>query len=74
MQFGSVEKDTNEQYIMGRDEVSVTFRSANPRNNRRLEGPFLTVDMLNDSGDWQTLYKDGDWCMEGFIDDRCVLC
>lgn len=42
--------------------MKVSFRSANPRNNQRIEGTFLTVDRLNDDGSWQTVYVDGDWC------------
>jgi len=42
--------------------VKVTFRSANPRNNQRIEGTFLTVDHLDDDGAWKTVYVDGDWC------------
>lgn len=42
--------------------MKVTFRSANPRNNQRIEGTFLTVDHLEDDGSWKTVYVDGDWC------------
>jgi neutral ceramidase len=44
------------------DSVKVSFRSANPRNNQRIEGTFLTVDRLEDDGSWRTVYIDGDWC------------
>lgn len=40
----------------------MTFRSATPRNNQRLEGTFLTVDHLEDDGSWKTVFVDGDWC------------
>ena len=42
--------------------VAVSFHSANPRNNQRIEGSFLTVDRLGDDGQWSTIYVDGDWC------------
>lgn len=62
LQFGSVTTDANDQYLAGQDTVKVTFRSANPRNNQRLEGTFLTVDHLEDDGSWKTVFVDGDWC------------
>ena len=55
-------KDAEEQYVAGDSEVVVSFRSANPRNNQRLEGTFLTVDQLAGDGKWTTKYVDGDWC------------
>jgi neutral ceramidase len=60
--FGSVSKDARDQYVRGYDTVVVSFRSANPRNNQRIEGTFLTVDYLDGNGDWKTRYVDGDWC------------
>jgi len=61
--FGSVSRDANSSYIRGRDSVVVRFRSANPRHNQRIEGTFLTVDMLDEESDtWVTRYVDGDWC------------
>jgi neutral ceramidase len=71
--FGQVHKDvvTDQPYISGKDTVAAEFHSANPRNNQRLEGTFLTVDRLNeevnkdnkdDSSSWTTKYVDGDWC------------
>jgi neutral ceramidase len=63
--FGSVAIDAREKYVRGNDTVVVSFRSANPRNNLRLEGTFLTVDFLTyDKGVWKTLYVDGDWCTQ----------
>jgi neutral ceramidase len=59
--FGSVTSDAFDQYLAGQDTVKVTFRSANPRNNQRLEGTFLTVDHLEDDGSWETVFVDGDW-------------
>lgn len=43
------------------DTVSVTFRSANPRNDQKLNGSFLSVDKKNDDGSYTTLFVDGDW-------------
>eukprot|EP00521_Asterionellopsis_glacialis_P018528 CAMPEP_0195296218 /NCGR_PEP_ID=MMETSP0707-20130614/18994_1 /TAXON_ID=33640 /ORGANISM="Asterionellopsis glacialis, Strain CCMP134" /LENGTH=751 /DNA_ID=CAMNT_0040357659 /DNA_START=41 /DNA_END=2293 /DNA_ORIENTATION=- len=59
--FGSMAIDAKESYTRG-DNVFVSFRSANPRNNQRIEGTFLTVEKQDESGKWQTLYVDGDWC------------
>lgn len=59
--FGSVAIDVKDQYIRGVDTVHVSFRSANPRNNQRIEDSFLTVDYLLEDGTWKTLYVDGDW-------------
>jgi neutral ceramidase len=53
--------DADEQYRVG-DTVSVSFRSANPRNNLRLGDTFLAVDTLDGRGQWQTIYVDSDWC------------
>lgn len=59
--FGSVAIDSKDSYARGEDTVFVSFRSANPRNNQRIEGTFLAVDHLLDDGSWKTLYVDGDW-------------
>jgi neutral ceramidase len=59
--YGSVAVNANDEYGRG-DTVAVSFRSANPRNNQRIEDTFLTVDRLNDDGSWTTIYVDGDWC------------
>lgn len=61
--FGSVAIDANEQYKVS-ETVAVSFRSANPRNNQRIDGSFLTVDVLDDNGVWQTRYVDSDWCTQ----------
>ena len=44
--------------------MSVTFHSANPRNNQRLQESYLTVERSDDgaSGSFRTIYTDGDWC------------
>jgi neutral ceramidase len=60
--FGSIVTDANKLYQFG-DTVTVSFRSANPRNNLRTNGTFLTVDLFNETdGTWQTKYVDNDWC------------
>jgi neutral ceramidase len=61
--FGGVIRDAlSKMYVAGVDTVEVEFHSANPRNNQRTEGTFLTVDKLNVDGSWTTKYVDGDWC------------
>lgn len=59
--FGSVAVDAKDSYSMN-EIVLVSFRSANPRNNLRIQDTFLTVDALGEDGEWQTLFVDGDWC------------
>ncbi|KIM36782.1 hypothetical protein M413DRAFT_20430 [Hebeloma cylindrosporum] len=56
--FGAVLTDvkTSAPYHAG-DTVSAQFAGANPRNNLRLEGTFLTVDQLV-SGQWKTVRTD----------------
>jgi len=56
--FGAVLVDvnTNTSYQAGQ-VVSAKFVGANPRNNLRLEGTFLTVDQLI-SGQWHTVRSD----------------
>jgi len=62
--FGSLAIDAKDQYRTG-ETVGVSFRSANPRSNQRIEDTFLTVDFLdNDTGEWQTRYVDSDWCTQ----------
>lgn len=61
-QFGSVVTQPRDEYKSGEDTVVVKFRSANPRNNQRIEGTFLTVERLLDDGTWKVKFTDGDWC------------
>lgn len=65
-QFGSVAADSKDSYVRGIETVLVSFRSANPRNNQRIEDTFLTVDKLLDDGSWKTIYVDGDWSTSFF--------
>lgn len=63
--FGQVLVDANPQYKIG-DMVSVTFRSACPRNNQHLQGTFLTIESKSanaaaDSSPYIVKYTDGDW-------------
>ena len=71
-QFGSVVTEPKDEYASG-DTVLVSFRSANPRNNQRIEGTFLTVDRLLDDGTWNTEYVDGDWCTKFRWDSHASL-
>ena len=60
--FGEVVQDALDAYTSdGSETVQVVFRSANPRNNQRIEGTFLTVDRLTDHGVWKSVLADGDW-------------
>lgn len=59
--FGSVAVDVKESYRIG-ETTAVTFRSANPRNNFRINDTFLTVEAMNDNGDFQVVHVDHDWC------------
>eukprot|EP00815_Leptocylindrus_aporus_P005578 CAMPEP_0116054652 /NCGR_PEP_ID=MMETSP0322-20121206/2931_1 /TAXON_ID=163516 /ORGANISM="Leptocylindrus danicus var. apora, Strain B651" /LENGTH=730 /DNA_ID=CAMNT_0003538089 /DNA_START=98 /DNA_END=2289 /DNA_ORIENTATION=+ len=59
--FGGVIDNAKELYLQGQ-EAQVSFRSANPRNNQRIEGTFLSVDQLGPNNRWTTRYVDGDWC------------
>ena len=61
LRFGSVAVDARDSYVRGKT-VAVSFHSANPRNDHRIEGTFLTVDALDEDGQWQTRHVDGDWC------------
>ncbi|KAF8740500.1 Neutral/alkaline non-lysosomal ceramidase, C-terminal, partial [Rhizoctonia solani] len=54
--FGSVLTDVTGSYKRGQ-KVTATFQAANPRNNLRLEGTFLTIDRLTGST-WSTYRTD----------------
>lgn len=59
--FGDVEREPLEAYRRG-DAVVAVFWSASPRNNRRPEGTFLTVEQLDAAaGTWTVRYTDADW-------------
>ena len=65
--FGDVVEglDVQSAYKPG-DLVEVTFHAANPRNNQRIEGSYLTVEKKteitkNDITIYKTIANDGDW-------------
>ena len=61
--YGDVVTQPAATYSLGSgDVVSVVFRSANPRNNQRLDDTFLTVEVMNEEGEFTAVYVDGDWC------------
>ena len=62
--FGDVLEQPSSSYKPGYT-VQVKFRAANPRNNARLGGTFLKVQMKNpdvdSSSSWIDIAYDGDW-------------
>ena len=63
--FGDVVEgsDVKSSYAIG-ETVTATFHAANPRNNQRLQGTYVEVDMKLVSGgkdNWKTVANDGDW-------------
>ncbi|XP_013094566.2 uncharacterized protein LOC106078246 isoform X1 [Biomphalaria glabrata] len=59
-QFGSVVKDAESTYTAG-STVTVTFVSANPRNDLRTGDTFLTVEHKENGDNWVVLYADANW-------------
>jgi len=57
--FGEVLTDATGPYTAG-SLVSVRFQGANPRNNLRLQGTFLTVE-LSDGATWKIIASDSNW-------------
>ncbi|KAI4171910.1 MAG: hypothetical protein LQ343_003987 [Gyalolechia ehrenbergii] len=57
--FGQVLKDVEPVYHRG-ETVHTTFVGANPRNNLRLEGTFVSVEHLS-QGNWVRVRDDSDW-------------
>jgi len=55
--FGDVQVDVSSTPYQAGQTVFAAFVGANPRNNLRLEGTFLTVDQLV-SGEWQIFRTD----------------
>ncbi|CAE6388741.1 unnamed protein product [Rhizoctonia solani] len=55
--FGSVLTDVASSPYKRGQKVTATFQAANPRNNLRLEGTFLTIDRLTGST-WSTYRTD----------------
>ncbi|GBG28585.1 Neutral ceramidase [Hondaea fermentalgiana] len=60
--FGDVKTDVEASYDLAPDTlVSATFWSANPRNNMRLGGTYLTVEYQNTSGVWEVIATDSEF-------------
>merc|ERR1711957_536954 len=59
--FGEVLTDAEGPYTAGKATVSVTYRGANPRNNLRLQGTFLTVEREGGSSGWTIVASDSNW-------------
>lgn len=58
--FGSVLQDAEPSYTVG-SEVIVRFVSANPRNNLKTNGTFLTVSQKDNNGKWHAVFTDSHW-------------
>ncbi|CAL1538863.1 unnamed protein product [Lymnaea stagnalis] len=58
--FGSVITDAQSSYAQG-SRVTVTFVSANPRNDLKTGETFLTVERKNNEGIWVVQYTDSCW-------------
>jgi len=56
--FGSVLANVNSTPYHAGDAVHVQFVGANPRNNLRLEGTFLTVEQLVSGNQWKVVRTD----------------
>jgi len=54
------EQDADDTYHKG-DSVKVSFISANPRNSWRIR-TFLSVERRSESGSWEEIHTDADWC------------
>lgn len=57
--FGKPSSDVQSTYKRGMT-VSVTFESANPSRDYRIQDTYLTVEKLNNQGDWEVILTDGD--------------
>ena len=53
--FGGVVTDARKHYNPG-ENVMVSFNSANPRNNQRIEASYLTIERLNSVDNWMVVY------------------
>ncbi|PVD38057.1 hypothetical protein C0Q70_00667 [Pomacea canaliculata] len=71
--FGDVKTDAEPSYQPG-SVVQVRFVSANPRNDLRLNGTFLTVEQKQESGSWRVIFTDRDWeTRYQWINDNLLL-
>jgi len=58
-EFGEVLTDVDNTYAVGAT-VRAEFQGANPRNNLRLQGTFMTVER-QDGSDWTVVATDSNW-------------
>ncbi|KAJ9643481.1 hypothetical protein H2201_008024 [Coniosporium apollinis] len=59
--FGDVVTDVERSYSRGQT-VKATFQAANPRNNLRLEGTYVAIELFNpETRSWETHRDDEDW-------------
>lgn len=58
--YGDVLQDIKAN-VTRESEVSVVFQAANPRNDQKLGGTFLTVEMTTGDSAWKVVAVDGDW-------------
>jgi len=58
-EFGEVLTDVDDTYAVGAT-VRAEFQGANPRNNLRLQGTFMTVER-QDGSDWNVVATDSNW-------------
>jgi len=60
--FGDVVDGGDVKNTYQRGEIaSAVFHAANPRNNQRAQGTYLSVDLQATDGSWETVAVDGDW-------------
>jgi len=58
--IGNIVSDVAKSYKIG-SQVFVTFYSANPRNNYRVQDTFLKVEKKLPTGDWKVIATDAHW-------------
>ncbi|XP_069125052.1 uncharacterized protein [Argopecten irradians] len=61
--FGTLLEPLASSYKQGQ-RVQARFSAAHPRNNRRTEGTYLTVERLKSTDNWEVVYKDSQWCTQ----------
>ena len=60
--FGDVTKQPSKTEYKKGETVSVSFRSANPRNNLKTDETYLNIEILDEkSNNWIVVATDGDW-------------
>jgi len=65
-EFGAVLNDVKSEYSLRSSDktdrtVTAVFQAANPRNNQRTQGSYLTVESVDADGHWSVWMTDGDW-------------